>query len=179
MNFGHDIKKFNLWFKDKRTMIVKEIGAAGYTKYTCYLFKTYLSSTDAEFLRGIKDKQKEWMLDKQSTTYGHSNLMDFALKLYNNQKVLGEWNLTIKGTTKQMESTVSKSNGEPKYFAILTKQLQTLTLKLSTNPGTGNNRTVRNGRGRVIPNWRFDNPKRKEGDVEEEHQLQVVHERLP
>eukprot|EP00957_Ditylum_brightwellii_P152254 11591598-Ditylum_brightwellii.AAC.1 len=84
--------------------------------------------------------------------------MDPALKLYNNQKALGEWNPTIKGTTKQVESTESKSNREPKYLVLLTKQLQTLTSKLSTNPGTGNDRTVRNGRGRVIPNWRFDNP---------------------
>eukprot|EP00957_Ditylum_brightwellii_P208624 15358283-Ditylum_brightwellii.AAC.1 len=33
-NFRHNIKKFNLWFKDKRTMIVKEIGTTGSTKYT-------------------------------------------------------------------------------------------------------------------------------------------------
>eukprot|EP00957_Ditylum_brightwellii_P046046 3493728-Ditylum_brightwellii.AAC.1 len=54
-DFGHNIKKFNLLFKDKRTMIVKKIGAAGYTECNQCLFKTYLSSTDAEFLRGIKD----------------------------------------------------------------------------------------------------------------------------
>eukprot|EP00957_Ditylum_brightwellii_P101981 7773006-Ditylum_brightwellii.AAC.1 len=83
-NFGHNIKKFNLWFKDKRTMIVKEIGAAGYTEYTCCLFKTYLSSTNTKFLRGIKDEQKKWMLEKRSTTYCHSDLMDLTLKLYNN-----------------------------------------------------------------------------------------------
>eukprot|EP00957_Ditylum_brightwellii_P100005 7621222-Ditylum_brightwellii.AAC.1 len=33
-DFRHNIKEFNLWFKEKRTMIVKEIGIAGYTKYT-------------------------------------------------------------------------------------------------------------------------------------------------
>eukprot|EP00957_Ditylum_brightwellii_P077479 5887136-Ditylum_brightwellii.AAC.1 len=87
-DFRHDIEKFNLWFKDKRTIIVKEIGTAGYTEYTHCLFKTYLSSTDAEFLREIKDKQKEWMLNKQSIMYGHSDLMDLALKLFNNQKAL-------------------------------------------------------------------------------------------
>eukprot|EP00957_Ditylum_brightwellii_P203740 15335994-Ditylum_brightwellii.AAC.1 len=142
-------------------MIVKEIGTAGYTKFTRCLFKTYLSSNDVEFLRGIKDKQKEWMLDKQSTMYSHSDLMDLTLKLYNNQKALGEWNLTIKGTTKQVESTGSKSNRELKYRALLTKQLQTLTSKLSTNPGTGNDGTVQNDRGRVIPNWLFNNPNGK------------------
>eukprot|EP00957_Ditylum_brightwellii_P073752 5605153-Ditylum_brightwellii.AAC.1 len=73
---------------------------------------------------GIKDDQKEWMLDKRSTTYSHANLMDLALKLYNNQKALGEWNPTIKGTTTQVESTESKSDREPKYLALLTKQLQ-------------------------------------------------------
>eukprot|EP00957_Ditylum_brightwellii_P061058 4634242-Ditylum_brightwellii.AAC.1 len=87
--------------------------------------------------------------------------MDLALKLYNSQKALREWNPTIKGTTKQAESTESKSDGEPKYLALLTKQLQTLTSKLSTNPRTGNDGTVRNGKERVIPNWRFDNPNRK------------------
>eukprot|EP00957_Ditylum_brightwellii_P052952 4014469-Ditylum_brightwellii.AAC.1 len=55
----------------------------------------------------------------------------------------------------------SKSNREPKYLALLTKQLQTLTSKLLMDPGTGNDGTVRNGRGRVIPNWRFDHPNGK------------------
>eukprot|EP00957_Ditylum_brightwellii_P076879 5843511-Ditylum_brightwellii.AAC.2 len=55
----------------------------------------------------------------------------------------------------------SKSERELKYLALLTKQLQTLTSKLSMNPRTGNDRTVRNGRGTIIPNWRFDNPDRK------------------
>eukprot|EP00957_Ditylum_brightwellii_P091394 6958570-Ditylum_brightwellii.AAC.1 len=55
-DFGHNIKKFSLWFKDKRMMIVKEIGTARYTEYTSCLFKTFLSLANAEFLRGIKDK---------------------------------------------------------------------------------------------------------------------------
>eukprot|EP00957_Ditylum_brightwellii_P123592 9422549-Ditylum_brightwellii.AAC.2 len=101
------------------------------------------------------------MLNKQSTMYGHSDLIDLSLKLFNNQKALGECNPTIKGTTKQAESTESKSDGEPKYLVLLTKQLQMLTLKLLTNPGTGNDSVVRNGRGKVVPNWRFDNPNRK------------------
>eukprot|EP00957_Ditylum_brightwellii_P003601 272735-Ditylum_brightwellii.AAC.1 len=84
--------------------------------------------------------------------------MDLALKLYNNQKALREWNPTINGTTKQAESMESKSNGEPKYLALLTKQLQTLNSELSINPRTGNDGTIRNGRGRVIPNWWFNNP---------------------
>eukprot|EP00957_Ditylum_brightwellii_P204001 15337167-Ditylum_brightwellii.AAC.1 len=153
-DFRHDIKRFNLWFIDKRTMIVKEIRTEGYTKYTCCLFKTYLSLTDVKFLRGIKDKQKEWILVKQNTMHGHADLMDLALKLYNNQKVLGEWNLTIEGTTNQEGSKESKSNGEPKYLALLTKQLQTLTMKLSmTNPSTDHDEIIRNGRGKVVPNW--------------------------
>eukprot|EP00957_Ditylum_brightwellii_P086033 6544956-Ditylum_brightwellii.AAC.1 len=81
-------------------MIVKEIGTVGYIGYTCFLFKTYLSSTHDKFLRGIKDEQKEWVLDKQSTMYSHTDLMDFTLQLHNNQKALGEWNLIIEETTK-------------------------------------------------------------------------------
>eukprot|EP00957_Ditylum_brightwellii_P031201 2364867-Ditylum_brightwellii.AAC.1 len=33
-NFGNDIKKFNLRFKDKRMMTAKEIGTARYTECT-------------------------------------------------------------------------------------------------------------------------------------------------
>eukprot|EP00957_Ditylum_brightwellii_P077227 5868782-Ditylum_brightwellii.AAC.1 len=87
--------------------------------------------------------------------------MDLALKLFNNQKTLTEWNPIIKGTTKQAENAESKSNREPKYLALLTKQLQILTAKLSMNPGTGNDGVVRNGRGKVTPNWRFNNPNGK------------------
>eukprot|EP00957_Ditylum_brightwellii_P106952 8159887-Ditylum_brightwellii.AAC.1 len=102
------------------------------------------------------------MLDKQSKAYDHAGLMALALKLFNNQEALGEWNPTIKGTTKQAESTESKSNREPKYLALLTTQLQMLTTKLSTtNSGTGNDGVVRNSRGNVVPNWKFDNPNRK------------------
>eukprot|EP00957_Ditylum_brightwellii_P023534 1776434-Ditylum_brightwellii.AAC.1 len=74
-------------------MIVKEIGTAGYIEHTHCFFKIYLTSTDTKFLRGIKDKQKEWTLTKQSTTYIHTNLMDLALKLYNNQ---GAWQMEPK-----------------------------------------------------------------------------------
>eukprot|EP00957_Ditylum_brightwellii_P170721 12994582-Ditylum_brightwellii.AAC.1 len=101
------------------------------------------------------------MLDKQSTTYGHSDSMDLTIKLFNNQKALGEWNLTIKGTTKQTESMESKSNGELKHLVLLTKQLQMLTSKLSMNPRTDNDGVVRNGREKVVPKWRFDNPNGK------------------
>eukprot|EP00957_Ditylum_brightwellii_P135894 10365465-Ditylum_brightwellii.AAC.1 len=112
-------------------MIIKEIGVVGYTEYTCCLFKTYLTSIDAKFPRGFKDEQKEWMIDKHSATYCHTNLMDLALKLFYNQKSLGEWNPTMTKVTKPDESKEFKTNVEPKYLVLPTKQLQMLMTKVS------------------------------------------------
>eukprot|EP00957_Ditylum_brightwellii_P130630 9965338-Ditylum_brightwellii.AAC.1 len=52
--------------------------------------------------------------------------MDLALKLFNNQKLLSKWNLTMSKATKPDEGKETKADREPK-------------------------------RGKVIPNWRFDN----------------------
>eukprot|EP00957_Ditylum_brightwellii_P165058 12566532-Ditylum_brightwellii.AAC.1 len=106
-NFDHNIKKFNLWFKGKRTMIVIENRKARHTKYIQCLFKTYLTLTDtAKFLRGIKDEQKKWMLDNQSTTYAYNDLIDLDLKLYNNQQVFDKWNPTMSKATKPEDTYV-------------------------------------------------------------------------
>eukprot|EP00957_Ditylum_brightwellii_P204398 15339081-Ditylum_brightwellii.AAC.1 len=64
--------------------------------------------------------------------------------------------------TKLEESKETKTDGEPKYLALLTKQLQMLTTKLfKANQGKDNDNVIKNRQGRVVPNWRFKNTKGK------------------
>eukprot|EP00957_Ditylum_brightwellii_P107987 8237773-Ditylum_brightwellii.AAC.1 len=70
-NFDQDIKKFNTWFTNKRSKIVKEVGKDGYTKYLRCLFKACKTAKDNEFITTIVEERCKWMLgrlkDKQLT----------------------------------------------------------------------------------------------------------------
>eukprot|EP00957_Ditylum_brightwellii_P116760 8906314-Ditylum_brightwellii.AAC.1 len=90
-DFDQDIKQFNQWFKDRRTLITKELGKDGNKEYTCYMYKAYLTCTDHKFLRKMEDKQQDWMLVRKKPSYSHWDLMDLALKMYNNQKAMSNW----------------------------------------------------------------------------------------
>eukprot|EP00957_Ditylum_brightwellii_P064944 4927123-Ditylum_brightwellii.AAC.1 len=89
--FGHVINEFNTWFTEKRNTIIREVGKEGYTKYKRCLFKTYQTAENKEFLTVIGQERRDWMMDKQKVGYCYSDSMSFALKMYNNQKSLGEW----------------------------------------------------------------------------------------
>eukprot|EP00957_Ditylum_brightwellii_P185257 14107163-Ditylum_brightwellii.AAC.1 len=75
-DFNQDIKRFNQWFKDKRTLIAKELGKDGYKEYTCYLYKAYLTCTDPKFLMKMEDEQQDWMLERKKPLYSYQDLMD-------------------------------------------------------------------------------------------------------
>eukprot|EP00957_Ditylum_brightwellii_P107482 8201077-Ditylum_brightwellii.AAC.1 len=70
-DFDQDIKRFNQWFKDKRTLIVIKLGKDGYKEYTRYLYKAYLTCTDPKLLREMEDKQQDWMLERKKPSYSH------------------------------------------------------------------------------------------------------------
>eukprot|EP00957_Ditylum_brightwellii_P030735 2328893-Ditylum_brightwellii.AAC.1 len=45
-DFNQDIKKFNTWFTNTRSKIVKEVGQDGYVEYLGCLFKSYKTAKD-------------------------------------------------------------------------------------------------------------------------------------
>eukprot|EP00957_Ditylum_brightwellii_P065159 4942190-Ditylum_brightwellii.AAC.1 len=86
--------------------------------------------------------------------------MDLALELYNNHKVLGEWNPRMSKMAKLEETKDTKTNRKPKYLALLTWKLQMLITKLSkTNQGKNDNNVIKNRKGRVILIWRVEHAK--------------------
>eukprot|EP00957_Ditylum_brightwellii_P212335 15367190-Ditylum_brightwellii.AAC.5 len=89
--FEQNIKLFNLWFTDQRSIIVKEVGAAGYTEYLCCLFKTHITSTNTNFRALIKEQRKKWMMGELKAGHKSDGLMPYTLKLCNNQWALGKW----------------------------------------------------------------------------------------
>ena len=56
-SFKYDIKTFNKWFNDKRSVIIREEGKKKYSEYTCVIFKTYLTAKNQEFLDTLKGKE--------------------------------------------------------------------------------------------------------------------------
>eukprot|EP00957_Ditylum_brightwellii_P088563 6745514-Ditylum_brightwellii.AAC.1 len=166
-DFNQDIKRFNQWFKDKRTLIIKELKKDGYKEYTHYLYKVYLTCTDPKFLRKMEDEQQNWMLERKKPLYSHQNLMDLVLKMYNHQKAMSNWKpISVK------DSPDKSTN--PKFLALVAEQLKLMKEAMAVSK-TGNNKSngrnkgpktdddngVLNARGRVIPIWRFSNPNGK------------------
>ena len=58
LQFDNDIIKFNMWFKDTRSAIIKEAGEV-YNEYLRSMFRAYLSCKDDESLDAIKDKRRK------------------------------------------------------------------------------------------------------------------------
>eukprot|EP00957_Ditylum_brightwellii_P164021 12488301-Ditylum_brightwellii.AAC.1 len=111
-DFGQDIKEFNTWFANKRNTIIREVGKGGFTEYKRCLFKIYCAAENKEFMLAIIQERRDWMMGKQKAGYLHSDAMSFALKMYNNQRSLGEWK--SKGAL-----TKKKTEKDTKYLALL------------------------------------------------------------
>ena len=58
--FSNDIIKYNTWFEDTRTSIIKEEGP-GYNEYLRSVFRAYSSYDDGKFLDTIKDERRKWV----------------------------------------------------------------------------------------------------------------------
>ena len=81
--FDNDIIKYNTWFKDTRTTIIKE-GGPGYNDFLCSMFRAYLTCKDQEFLDAIKDERRKWIQGKLSAKYIYHDLMDLGRVTLNN-----------------------------------------------------------------------------------------------
>eukprot|EP00957_Ditylum_brightwellii_P200052 15250627-Ditylum_brightwellii.AAC.1 len=102
-DFGQGIKEFNTWFADKRNAIIREVGKERYTKYKRCLFKICCTTENKEFMLAISQERRDWMMDKHKAGYSYSDVMSFALKMYNNQRSLGEWKTKEALTKKKPE----------------------------------------------------------------------------
>eukprot|EP00957_Ditylum_brightwellii_P143814 10958528-Ditylum_brightwellii.AAC.1 len=72
-------------------MMFREVGKEWYTKYKRYLFKTYHTAENKEFLVAISQERRNWIMNKQKEAYCYLDVMSFALKMFNKQKSLREW----------------------------------------------------------------------------------------
>eukprot|EP00957_Ditylum_brightwellii_P128265 9782711-Ditylum_brightwellii.AAC.1 len=73
------------------------------------------------------------MVGKQKTGYLYSDVMSFALKIYNNQRSLGEWK------TKDV-LTKKKTNEDTTYLALLAEMEALANLVCKANPMKSNGR---------------------------------------
>eukprot|EP00957_Ditylum_brightwellii_P051610 3914352-Ditylum_brightwellii.AAC.1 len=74
----------------------------------------------------ITKERCKWMLGHLPNGNKYFNLMELALKTYNNQKTLGEW----EASTKQSKPTKDKKNeGDAKFIALFSKLKETFKAK--------------------------------------------------
>eukprot|EP00957_Ditylum_brightwellii_P015369 1156557-Ditylum_brightwellii.AAC.1 len=67
----------------------------------CCMFKTYYTSADKQFKTSITKQKGKWKMDKLTSGYNYSNLMDFATNTFNNQVALKEWTGSEGGNMKE------------------------------------------------------------------------------
>ena len=72
--FSNDIIKYNTWFEDTRTSIIKE-ESPGYNEYLRSVFRAYSSYNDGEFLDTIKDERRKWVQGKLPESYSYLSLI--------------------------------------------------------------------------------------------------------
>eukprot|EP00957_Ditylum_brightwellii_P189991 14464024-Ditylum_brightwellii.AAC.1 len=140
-DFNQDIKEFNTWFTNKRSEIVKEVGIYGYTEYLRCLFKAYKTAKDKEFITTIIEERHKWMFGRLKNKYKHSNLMELAMKTYNNQN----------------KEKSTKKGDDPKFIALLSKLEETLSGRNNSNGGSNGNEKQSNS-GKKKGSWKFQNP---------------------
>jgi hypothetical protein len=134
-DFSNDVIKFNTWFDDTRTSIIKEDGEGRYNEYLRSLFKTYLGCANSEFVESIKDEKRKWTQGKLPPMYDYRDLLELGRVTYNNISQDDEgWN------TKETGGGTKFPNEAPsneKNFLTLATELIS-TLKGNQAPGNKN-----------------------------------------
>ena len=57
--FDNDVVKYNTWFTDVRTMIIRDEGPDKYNEYLRNVFRSYLTCTDKEFIEVVKGEKRK------------------------------------------------------------------------------------------------------------------------
>ena len=155
-DFGYDVKSFNTWFVDKRNAIVREVGEGGYTEYERCLFKIYKTAKNEEFLKGINNERSDWMLGRQHEKYDYSDIMKYALTIFNNMVALKEWE--VKGVVDNPpKNGAAEKETEPKFLALMT-EIKDIKRSIAhqTSNGQGSNKQGSEQQERT--SWRWFNP---------------------
>ena len=151
--FDNDIIRYNTWFDDTRTAIIKEEGK-GYNEYLRSLFRAYLTFPEVEFLEAIKDEKRDWIQGKLTSNYDYSNLMDLGRVTFNN--LSDEDYVKVKTNPKP-----DKVEGEKNFLALATALMTKMSTMNGNSQGSSNNQSKGDKGERSYQPWRYENPENK------------------
>jgi len=157
-DFDNDIIKYNTWFDDVRTMIIRDEGPDKYNEYLRNIFRSYLTCTNDEFVE-VKSEKRKWMQGQLAQNYDYSNLMDLGRIAYNNLKAGDEW----EGSDLKKAETTTTSGDQKQFLALATELLETMKEEKKQSSGQQADEKTSDGgiclkNGRELKAWRFENP---------------------
>ena len=118
--FSDDIIKYNTWFQDIRSEIIKEEGDERYNKYLRNLFRAYLTCSDNEFIETIRHQKRKWMQGEVKSDYSFRDLLELGRLTFNNLVQDGSWEGNkISTSTTATTKPVHKPQEENKFLALL------------------------------------------------------------
>ena len=158
-DFDNDVVKYNSWFEDVRTMIIRDEGPDKYNKYLRNVFRSYLECRVEEFVETVKGEKRRWMQGQLDQTYDHTNLFDLGRITFNNLVANEEWKIV--GNKKTISH--SPKTEEKQFLALATEILESMKDKKGSNNNDAGSENTSDGRiklknGRELKSWRFQNP---------------------
>ena len=166
--FGDDIIKYNAWFDDMRTMIIRDEGPGKYNEYLRNLFRAYLTCSVEEFVDAVKDERRKWMQGKLTVEYDYGDLMDLGRVTYNNLIADDEW----KKKESKLEKNKASSGDEKNFLMLATEILRNIKDPKPNHSGSSSNEAqktsdggIRLRNGRELKAWRFENPKNEQTKI--------------
>ena len=157
--FDHDVTRYNTWFEDIRSNIIRDEGAGKYNEYLRNLFRAYMTCNNAEFVDAVKDERRKWMQGKLGQGYDYVDLMDLGRVTFNNLLENGDWKGKSEGENKVLTPGTQQKN----FLALATeifKAAKDQKPEGSTErrDGTNSEEGIRLRNGRELKAWRFRNP---------------------
>ena len=120
--FEDNIIKYNSWFDDMHTMIIRDKGPGKYNEYLRNLFRAYLTCSVEEFVDAVKDERRKWMQGKLAVGYDYGDLMDLGRVTYNNLIADDEW----KKKDSKLEKNKAVAGDEKNFLALATEILKNM-----------------------------------------------------
>ena len=157
--FDNDVVKYNTWFTDVRTMIIRDEGPDKYNEYLRNVFRSYLTCTDKEFIEVVKGEKRKWMQGQLPHDYDYTSLLDLGRITFNNLQAGNEW----EGSESKKARITSAPTEEKQFLALATELIEAMKgQKSSTSIQPYSGKTDDGGiklkNGRELKAWRFDNP---------------------
>ena len=123
VEFGHDISKYNQYLKETRAVIIQDKGAGLYNEFARYVFKTYHTCNNVEFIKMVKLEKRRCMMDQLPDGYCHLDLTTFGLMTFNNisgNKDGDESKITTP-TTEAESKRITKNEEEVRILDLFTE----------------------------------------------------------